>query len=309
MDGPIFLSEVITVPPGARVSVVSSRIQNPFRAPMLVDEIRYRVISSSSEFGMLQGFWALRARHFLGRVPLTQDFVPIGSLAKSLGPTEDTGFPFPPALPTLGWYTWKLPKPLYVPATELLTTEIFNAAVSNSIFPDETFEIQVSYAARTLPVDTPPPAKVYVPWACFFEAPSFSEDGFDIVSSTEAHINNPFNEELYVQRFIGRAIFNWGPPAPGLPVGAAEFNSLFAWTTSRFTTVRASDSFGRILARDPIPWTQMFYFPTRSWTVNTKLQPKGFYLFELTRDYTGIEPPPNSFLISMIGHREVVYQP
>lgn len=291
MDGPIFLNDQVILSGNQKGFARSIHMQNPFRVPVLVDEIRYRITSDSDQ-ELAIALAQIRVRHLLGRTPLMSNTIPIGLLSKSFGMTVPTSLDFP------SWYTWKLPKPLYVPATEVLSAEL-------EMPPDiaGTFTVQVSYAARILPDGTPPPEKINVPWACFFQLPEFSStSGIDVVTTKETDIVNPFNETLFVQRFIGRSVFQTGGgfiETPTIP------SQLF-----EFTTVRAADSFGRILVRDPTPWPHLFYFPDRAWTVNTKLQPKGFYLFEVTRDFTTMEEvEPGALLFSMIGHREVVYQP
>ena len=323
--GPILLSARLTLNAGQRVMAQSIRLQNPFRMPMMLDEIRYRIVnvSPSGAAGSVLAHWAIRARHMLGRTPLTSDFVPIGGLTVPLGPDYiDSGINFAVAgTETRGWRTWKLPKPLYIPGTELLTTELYHAGTPQNASPvgsgsaispfnvNQTYVVDVVYAGRTISDDFVP-EKICVPFASAFVTPFVSTNILRVDQSSEADIRNPFNEELHVQRFIGRSVLQQSTTPAG------EFDNLFAGgsmadITTLFTKVRAADSFGRILVRDPAPFTHLFYLPDRTWTVNTKLQPRGFYLFEVERDFTSYSGAvtANANIISMMGYREVYYQP
>lgn len=306
--GPIILSDRITVSAGQIRQAQSVNLQNPFRAPMLIDEIRYRVAASNSPSGVSDGYWGLRVRHTLGRTPLMSDFIPIGALCRVLGSEGANLSPVSDEVAVSdGWFTWKLPKPLYVPGTEYLNTEVFNSNVPGSVYGSvgsNSFTLEVAYSGKTVEFDAKPKV-IAVPWAALYEAPAVPVTPGEFFSnkSSEANLRNPFNELLHVQRFIGRAansrLFN-------------AFQEFDASTMTERTTVRAADSFGRVFVRDQTPFFHLFTFPSRTWTVNTKLQPKGFFIFEIQRDYTDLvstNAVENSEVISMIGHREVYYQP
>lgn len=293
MNSPILLSSgELTIPKWSTVEPETTRMQNPFRTPMLIDEIRFR----TNALGFFNGLMSSKVEILLGRSPLTNGMVPIGNLCKVLldGNFGSDGG----ALPYFH-HTWKLPKPLYVPPEELLTCRLH---YSGEFGGSATTVMQVTYAGRSLPSNFPRPKTQWLPWAAAFQTASLAltDGNSDETISDQADLVNPFDEPLRVQRFIGRTLRNNNLAANELGQQAGD------QAPSTMTFVRAVDSFGNILVRDPTPFTHLFQFVDRTWTVNAVLPPKGFYLFQINRDYT-ITVANTSFAhaISMVGYREV----
>ena len=292
MDSPVMLSATLVVPINSvRGLADSTQLQNPSRTAMWLDEIRFFVSFGTSDFSTLS--LQLRVSLKLGRTPITNGFVPIGLLGKLLNPYETIYLQY-----TSGaFYTWKLPKPLYIPAGEYLIPAVQHIGVAG-ITADAN--VRITYAGRSTPSGRPAPSVLNVPWATAFVAPSRGTGAFTD-QSYETDLVNPFNEPLRVQRFLGDVVL------ADSNNNRTYGNSVICSIGSRFTTVRMVNSNGAILARDPTPFNHLFNITDRAWTVNALLPPKGFYTAYLAQDYSLLDLASVTItpIISMIGHREV----
>lgn len=94
-----------------------------------------------------------------------------------------------------------------------------------------------------------------------------------------------------------------------MSIASANVNTATGIITSG-TLISAQDSFNNILIRDQTPFAHVFDFIDRSWTVNCKLPPKGFYLFTVDRLWSAYSAAVTATVgISMVGWREVSLYP
>lgn len=305
---PLLLQAQITAQPGGEMGLAdTTRLENPFQGPMWLDEIRFRLPSSTGLFagGYWSGIWCkLR----LGDLPITQGNVPIALLGKELnGSLQGAIAPY--------IFTWKLPKPLFIPARELLRPTIYFSPFVGAAASTVT----IAYACRPLAVGTPTPRKLNVPWVAAY-VPPFQATGVAAADridlSQPSDLYNPWRQDLHVQRFVGRLLFQTSSPTGAvgepsyIPLSAVTPNLEAGLPTSAMgTLVSAQDSFNNILIRDPTPFSHIFDFLDRSWTVNAVLPSMGFYQFQVERFWsqyatTAVTASP---AISMVGWREVDY--
>lgn len=305
---PFLLQAQINVPAAGEIGLADpTRLENPFQGPMWLDEIRFTLPNSTAAF--IGANWAsVYARFYLGNLPLTQGNVPIGLFGKAIDDSVDRsiGLNTPPYR-----FTWRLPKPLFVPARELVRPVLYYAPYSGATAVDVT----LCYACRPLPVGTPTPKTLQLPWVAPFVPPMqatgvAAADRID--ESQPSDLYNPHAEDLHVQRFVGRLMVQNGGEENGKMGLASASPNLEAGLpdAATGTLITAQDSFNNILVRDPTPAAHLFDFVDRSWTVNAVLPSKGFYQFSVDRrwsDYsTGITA---TFGIAMVGWREVAYLP
>lgn len=306
---PLLLQTQIALPPAGELSVADpTRLENPFQGPMWLDEVRF--ILPDVNGGTLGLSWSsIYARFSLTGLPLTQANVPISLFGKALN--DDVEFQDESGTQPFR-FTWKLPKPLFIPAREYLRPTLYYAPYSGAA----TVNVTVAYACRPLPVGTPTPKKLHLPWVAPFVTPfvavgTAAADRVD--ESQPSDLYNPWNQDLYVQRFMGRLMVQGG--------GEERYNMALASATPNMQAygagsaspsigafVTAQDSFNNILIRDPTPFAHLFSAVDRSWTVNCKLPPKGFYQFLLERFWSTPAAGLTAALgMSMIGWREVDY--
>lgn len=290
MNSPIMLSTSVTVPDAATRESEQTALTNPFRTAMLIDEIRLKLDIEGSAYSNTNLFRP-RIQFHLGRMPLCNTFIPCLALTKFLcggipylGQTVDRSFLF---------IDWKLPQPLYIPPTEYLIPRVYNAPISGATPLSVTVAIQ--YVGRSLPSDYERPQKMYIPWLANYTSPVTAYNVSAEETTTESDIVNPFNEPVYVQRFIGTTSDAYG--ANISPRG------------SLYTTTNAYDSFGNVLVRDRTPFSHLFTTMDKVWPAKSVLQPKGFYIFNTMRAFDGLPSDGNTeyqYSITMQSYREVV---
>lgn len=305
---PLSLSAQVTLSPGTVVEPQTTNLQNPTGSPYLIDEIRVKIIDTNS-LRIPDPHIAIGMSLYLGREPLTNGFVPIGNFGRVLLNS------FLQGQENAKWeFTWRLFRPILLHPGEFLVPR-FNytpnlGVVSNP--DDESIQIGIVYAGRRI-IDPAfqMPEKMVVPWVSSFQLSTQDWDpssGFVTDVSKESDMVNMFDSPLFVQRFIGR--YGWLSrttfPDPAEP----EITNSRSLLATAYTMVRAVDSKGTILVRDPAPWTQVFHYPDRCWDVHTTLPPKGFYLFTVDRDFAALTDiggnTLNAFgVISMVGYREI----
>lgn len=302
---PLILQALISPPAGGGSFGLAdtTRLENPFQAPMWLDEIRFRLPDPGNNDAVIVAAWSsLFVELKLGSLSLTKGFVPISLFGKVLNDSVDSeGGPY-----GSGLYTWKLPKPLFIPARELLRPTIYYAPFSGA--PAKS--VNIIYCCRPLPRGTPEPKTLQVPWVSFFMPPMLANpnavDTTDV--STPGDLYNPFEQDLHVQRFIGRLMCqnNGGEAQTNMSIASANINQTTGILTVG-TLVSAQDSMNNILIRDRTPFAHVFDFLDRAWTVNCLLPPKGFYLFTVDRLWAAYTREVTATVgISMVGWREIV---
>ncbi len=312
---PLLLQAQIIVPAGGGSFGVadSTRLTNPFQAPMWLDEIRFRLPTNAHQYA------GMRVLLELGETPLTNGFVPIATLGKVLNDSRTNGeFVAVSAEVVPNCFTWKLPKPLFIPAREYLRPTMYFDTFSGAA----TNPVTIIYCCRPLPKNTPTPQTMQIPWVTYFQPPYLScssgTPAVDTINqSTLSDLFNPWDEELHVQRLMGRLLVrgtnSGGDEDNHMSLVSAKVNLTPGQTTSGQVTtgtlVSAQDSFNNILVRDTTPFGHVFDIIDRSWTVNAILPPKGFYLFTVDRLWSNYLPATvvtATVAISMVGWREVV---
>lgn len=282
MRSPILLSAEAVVDVNSKVELATPELANPYNTAMWLDEVRmqsFRV--GNSDFNPFH----MKLRLSLGRVPLTSDFIPIPMFGKVLNSFGTWSID--------GAYTWKLPRPLYIPGGEFVVSTVFNDPMDLTAQPVPQ-RIRITYVGRSLGSDDRPPGKIDVPWVAMFAGPTHPMGADFAEESKETDLYNPFNEPLKVQRFIGR-----------MTIPAGEF--IQPEVNRLFTLVRMTDSQGRFVVKDPTPFAHLFFINEMSWNVNAVLPPKGFYIVSLNQNYSSVDSmiEPVKPFISIIGHREV----
>lgn len=307
---PLILQAQISPPAGGGSFGLAdtTKLENPFQAPMWLDEIRFRIPESAAGGALGQAWSSLRVELKLGNLSLTNGFVPISLLGKVLNDSVNVGENNSPYI-----FTWRLPKPLFIPARELLRPTMYFEPYSGGVLKVVT----IIYCCRPLPRGTPTPAVMQVPWVTFFKPPNLTmiagSAAVDTTNqSTPSDLYNPWDEELHVQRFIGRLMCQGagGEDQNHMSIASALVD-LATGAITIGTLVSAQDSQNNILIRDPTPFAHVFDFIDRSWTVNCRLPPKGFFLFTVDRLWSGYLPVASltaTVGISMVGWREVRFQ-
>ena len=286
---PIILSTSVVLAESNGAPADVGALSNPYLTPMLLDEIRFVAYPQADEPSNVGG--TVRAKFRMGNIDLTNGYIPIWNFGPQLQESAANKIEWPAGIVGAevaaqsvyySQFVWKLPRPLWIDPGAPLVPDFIR--MSDPIDGDVT--VRISYVARVLPADAPKPELLEVPYVTSF----IPEAGVAVAESSQQHLRNPFQNDLHVQRFIGRIqVTNGGV-------------SLYEADASYFTPMLTmSDSRNVAVVKDPTPFGHVFDFSRRAWTFNRELPGKEFFTAQLTGMVVGVRP--ETPMISMVGWR------
>ncbi len=269
---------------GARLGVSTpGDLENPFKGPMLLDEIRIRVTWPATGNNPGVALATLLQGNFkLGTTPLTKGDVPIDLLGTVINEGRDAAMFGNTTGEPRSYYQWRLPKPLFIGQNESVMPEFYLPLETNTP-AGGLAGVEVMYACRPLPPGTLP-TRIFMPWVAAYRT-------LAAATSTGKDLVNPWRENLVVQRFMGRT-----PSAYSSPGDAASGNFLVPGQASGVSVMRMHSSSGHQIVRTKMPFGSVFNVNDRSWPVGSILPPRGYYIISVD----------GSCAISMVGYREIV---
>ncbi len=259
---PVLMSSACTLLVNNSAVPDSGQLSYPFRKAILIDEIRWTLrINGTTQLtlGPLVYTKLNFGRHYLMRDP-----VPIWLLGTLMsgyveGLVADST---PSTAQVFSHYRWRLPEPLYLEAGEILRSQFSRGADGFG-----NVDVQVTYVGRTVAPNQPRPRVIPVPYV----APWVTTLGNTYQQSNEAHLFNPFDVPIRIQRLTGR-VNNLVLGSTSAP--AIELTPL-AGTTS--VTLLMHDSWGGKMVNNQTGPSDIFDAPRAAWTVDTIMPPKGVY--------------------------------
>lgn len=335
MISPIILSDEVQLALNSKVDCEPIKLANPYRTPMLIDEIRVRAPFLTNNHDPTTQLdlapFVTKLRLSLGEMVVTKEFTPLALLGKVLDQGDFAGVSgasFTPytALPyslSNHYRSWKLPKPLYIPAGEYLKATFFYDLTNMGLqYADPEFitfpigKARIVYLGRSLASDAPPPPVISVPWVAYYEGSLFNTPGQSDLSS-ESDLCNPHDAPFKIQRFNGRIAMQAGANSNGrfgdvfwpnasvntLPQSPLQDNSIFD------VKVSMTDSQGRHFVPAGTPFYNLFNRTTSSWESGGSLPPKSFVTAALDYNYDAATYLGDTYsakaMIAMLGHRDV----
>lgn len=289
---PFLASAELTLAAGATGNADSEALSVPYRRPFWLDEVRWniRVSPVPLNFGAGLGvpYGALISTKLaLGRMIISDKFIPIWNYgAEMLSAWSDSAQVDPNFGSTnVGFssYRWKLPKPLYVPAGNVVTSQFARGADTNP-----AARIVVSYAGRYADGERPSRNEIDVPFVAAF-LPGVVANA----QSSDLDLVNPFLVPLHCQRLIGRMLVI---DSNTTPYGYTEGNFLHN------ITAQINDSFGHNVVRDFTDLGLICDTNRRAWTFNKVLNPQERYNLQATGMRTSAVADQIS--VSLIGTRK-----
>lgn len=295
---PIHLTASVTLAPGQQASPNVRALINPSGGPMMIDEIKFEIGAARLVAGAL-----VSCKLALGKIPLTSDFVPIYNFMRcdypnaeehQVGETAESG------VAGYGQFTWRLAKPLYVPATGIVIP-IFK----HSDFLNTTITVRISYSCRILPTGTPLPSTIYVPFVAGWTGIPATADASTTTtdSSPENALANPFDVPLHVERITGRlGLFR---PSNSLVVESA----LVVYETETdddVCMVKMRASSGDPVVMQATPFRHVFSGPLRSMELPHVMPPGSFYVVDTS--FLAANALTNAYAVpsvAIVGWREV----
>lgn len=166
--------------------------------------------------------------------------------------------------------------------------------------------IQTGLIGRSLPSNIEWPLKNDYPFVSFYRSPFFTFGTLTEYTTTLADLQNPFQEELQIEKFVGRMFVT---SYDSYDINAVDPNEVAV-------TWKLTDNRGKIIIRDFSNFAEIFHSSDSSWWNKTTMPPKSFYVGKLrvdTRAYAaGNAWPAYSSLVSpslfdtaIIGYRSV----
>jgi len=296
----VFGADVALTATNGTAIVDTGALASPFRAPYLLDEIRFLV--RVNRFTQIAWYYyplfgnGITAKLQMGRINITQDFVPIWLFGTHVQKLWIAGAGVIDAQHLYGYneYRWKLPRPLFVPLGSAITVNL-----QATPFLTAAARVSVSFVARALPVGTKTPPKIDVPFVTAYIPDLQTSTNERTAQSSEKDLVNPFLVPLHVQRFIGRQSYNGGYPA-GLVFEVGDDGTIAFVGTD----IKLADSMGYNVTRDFTPFDSVFEPGRRAWTFLRQLNPKERYnaAFRITGTYRAKLNPQ----VSLVGFREEV---
>lgn len=266
------------------------RIENPYKMPMLVDEIR--VATAPGHFDRVR----LQLKY--GRQELTAGFVQLPLIGRTLNWSAlHQG--------RLDTYVWRFAKPIFLPAGASLQPTVRYQADSGAGGGPVT--VHITMAGRALPASTPTPALIDLPYIAKYETPYIGPNAVGAYQSTENDLKNPFSEPLNVERLLF-AIPILDGTADGL-VEATNGDYLRLLYAHEYYKVRFYDSRGAVLLRDLTAIGDVMSSQDRSWRVNVPLASGAYFTteVEVTTPALHLESTNSRLLLAMHGHRRIAF--
>ncbi len=276
---PVLLSSPFTLLENNSAIPNSGFMSYPFRKAIVIEEIRWTLQVASAgpqlNLGALVSTKLSLGRHFLMR-----DKVPLWLLGTAMAISQEE---ITDSAPTVGTayshYRWRLPEPLYVAAGQVLDSTFFRGVDGLG-----TMTGYVSYVGRTVAPDQPVPKVLAIPYAAPFITTQTAYQ-----QSNEAHLFNPFDKPIRIQRMTGRVLITnlWlYSPTPVVPGSAI--------------TIQMNDSWGGKMVNNNTGPSDVFDSVRAAWTVDTIMPPKGMYEVKVWN----IPSTAYSVHVAMIGVRE-----
>lgn len=261
---PVHLTAEATIAYGAQgQGPNTTALKNPDDLPMIIHEVKFGMRCDEAQ---IIGA-ALSASLSLGEVPLTAGFVPLWNFAR-----RNDGIPQTEDYQTITFVemSWKLPRPLYVPAGAII-----KPLFSHNGLTKEAIVARVSYSGQSIPRGAPLPEIVSVPYVMAYQAKPFAIAQADSDESTELDIANPFGVPLHIQRMIGWQSFYNGEDGEYFDQSDGDG---YPYVGGRSVELRVADSRGVPIIRDFAQWQNIFSNYTYAWELEgAVMEPRDFY--------------------------------
>ncbi len=292
---PVHLSASTVMRSGTTGGVPAAALKNPMGQDMELLEIKFEL--SGFQDSSAHAIWGgtISAELVMGGHKITNGSIPVWNFSRAENLEGEYKSDTTDNLSFVS-YSWRLPRPLFVPAGAVVTPTFSH----NGLVP-AAINVRVGYSARTV---FKKPKVIYLPWVAKYASKAFNPvENAGVDNSTELDLVNSNAEVLHLQRFVGRTLFIGDN---GIVFGESRPASV----GSQYLKMRMTDSYGRPIVRDFTTFRDVFGALTRSWEMDNgcELDPEAFYKVELRKDVMVISAATGGSLqafVSMIGWREM----
>lgn len=287
----------------------AGQLVSPFRAPLVIHAVNFMVRYPNADSTSLniQCGASVRARFRVGNLSLSDAAIPLWVHGTSL-PDESAGYVTDAAFigTNVSMYRWVLPRPLYIPPGSILLPQFQRDADGMP----EDMDVLVSYEAAIPLPGAPAPKVMHLPVLALFSPEETTAAASFTSGATELH--NPFQDEVHVQRLIGRIRVRNAAPGGGVLANISELVGHLVpggGLSVAEALVSLRDSLGYDVVKTPTPFADVFDVTRRAWTFERTLEPKEWYRAQVS---TPLVDPAHTTAwsvqphIALIGHREVM---
>jgi len=298
---PIHLSSAVQLQTGTSGGVSVAALKNPMGQDMEILEIKFEVsglLGDNSIVGVPFG-GSIGCELVLGGYKLTNGAVPVWCFGRAENISAEVKIESTLAFAeplSYTAYTWRLPRPLFIPAGAVLIPKFNHFG-----YVPSTLGVRVGYSGRSV---FKRPKSVCLPWVTAYKSKVFNpitNASTDV--SQESDLINDTDKAVRLQRFVGRLQYIF-PSGRASDIDPATLGA-------RYLTMRMMDSYGRPIVRTYTPFQSVFSPVTRSWEleeVGAQLDPGAFYRVFLKKAAmtvdAGQEGGQAQAFISMVGWRE-----
>ncbi len=296
---PISLLATVVLQPNQSDSPNTMALKNPNAQPMELLEIKF-LIGQTTQLANTPGFngATLACKLTMGSLKISNNFIPVwlygrgdALVTEQLGIFNGAG-PFPNSYCL---FSWKLPRPLYVPPGAVLAPEFQHTGQANV-----PLTVSICYSGRVLARPLDETQAFPVPYVASWQSKGFDVHAADIDSSHETDLVNATNEDVHICRMAGRLTSTAG--------GGANENNL----DDELITIDMFDSRGYPWVQLPAFFRQVFSATTRSWEMPIEpVLPSGTYVIAnitkaaATNDNYGAALYYDQVGLSIVGWRSV----
>lgn len=320
---PISLTASGTIKNGSVGGVNADALYSPYGLPMEIHEIKW-MLSAPTNVVIGAGVGCSLE---MGALKLTNGYPPINSFCKSLLMTSAVSIAGAvragdlvdysmnsangeeiSTTPSYANFVWRLHKPIFVPAGAVLLPKFQH----RNLIPDD-ITAQITYSGTTLPSHYRP-KKLTLPWVASWVADGVAYGTASTQISLESDLVNPWDEPLFVQRFVGR--INYSGNITSVPPSERFANAYdlpgngLAEMAGKYFTITMVHSSGANIIQSPTKFESVFYSGKRAWDVGVEIAPRSYFTVSMNKIADATASGATAALrfqpiIGMIGYREI----
>ena len=300
---PIVLSpDLVTIASGNTAVSDTTRLQSKVHAGVLIHRINFliRAPSLTSVATVLDFAPQIGVKLMVGPHPLMSEFVPVWNLCETMQWTHffcgRSGSEVASQAYWYSRYTWKLPKPMYVPASMPVTATWSRMADSAFAFGGSA-GVQLALVGHTMKQGSRL-GESDIPFASRYISPSATDGTTVNARSNENDLRNTLDKDLHVQRLVGRVRI----ASTSAPTQNEDAEIVRSVTNARIYDWRGYNLTGG-LNSDLIRWADTFSPDRRSWNASFDLPPTKSVFVEVN-NLTSASGNSRTAMVGIVGWRK-----
>lgn len=295
----------------------TSALQNGYRTPYYIDEIRMRCwafitgssLGTTTRAGL--GSYAAAFSFRAGSYAFSARPMPMGLFAPNYNGRNLLAVGATGATPGRvgASVRWLLPRPLYMQPGDVITATVARSATAmllSGLAPgggDPFLNVGVTYVGRALPPGAKDPVSKNVPWVAFYQHDVANLWSRAMLNGANP-FQNPFTFPLVTHRLTGKMAI--ADPAGGgnfIERPNSVFQGMLPQATNKWVSCYIEDSAGYKVTRKFSAVGSVFDTERNAWTYNRALAAREQLDMQFqTNGATAIVP--DAFCVGLIAHRE-----